>query len=194
METKLQSQSLSTESRDWLKAYFDGLYAAPGHLHTGVYSPVGHDHAGVYAPAWHDHAGVYSPVGHTHTAQQVLYHHLNSATLAAGATSYITLSIAGVTGLNGLVWPLAGSFTSMAIRINSQQPASGSLVFTLMMNLADTPLVTTVPAGTAASSNLYSSVAWSWTAGALLTIKIKNNATAASAAITSWSIVFQSSI
>jgi hypothetical protein len=183
METKLHSQALSDESRDWLKGYFDGLYAASGHLHTGVYSPTSHAHAGVY-----------SPVSHTHTAQQVLYHHLNSTTIAAGGTSYITLSISGVTGLNGLVWPLAGVFTSMAVRINSQQPATGSLVFTLMENLGDTLLVTTVPAGTAASSNLYSSGAWSFAAGSLLTIKIKNNATTASAAITSWSVIFQTTV
>ena len=36
METKLKSQSIATQIRDWLKSYYDTLYAAITHDHTSI--------------------------------------------------------------------------------------------------------------------------------------------------------------
>jgi hypothetical protein len=201
METKLQSQGLSDETKSWLKGYFDGIYSASAHNHTGVYSLLAHNHSGVYEPAnanLQQHIGNGAPhslhtvKGHVHITRQVLVHHINSATVASGATTYITLTLAGYTGLNGIIWPVAGTFKSLTVRTNSIQPSSGSLVFTLQKGLADTPVVATVPANAPASSNYTSGTNIQYfVAGELLGLKVKNNATAASCAITTVSWEFQ---
>jgi hypothetical protein len=191
MTTELKSQAMSTEMRNWLKGYFDGIYSASAHNHSGIYSPAAHDHNGVYSLENHSHP--YALASHFHWGRQVVYHHLNGATVGAGATTYITPSIAGFTSLNGIVWPVAGQFINMAVRINSIQSATGSLVFTVMKNLVDQPsLILTVPAGSGASTNWYlSNSPCGFNAGDMFTVKVKNNATAASAQITTFSIEYQ---
>jgi hypothetical protein len=201
MATQLKSQSLSTEARDWLKGYFDGLYAATVHDHNSLYSVLAHNHSGVYEPAnanlqQHISNGaphsLHTVKGHVHITRQVLVHHINSVTVASGATTYITLTLAGYTGLNGIIWPVAGTFKSLTVRTNSIQPSTGSLVFTLQKGLADTPVVATVPANAPASSNYTSGANTQYfVAGELLGLKVKNNATAASCAITTVSWEFQ---
>ena len=131
---------------------------------------------------------------HWHETRQVLVHHVNSATIAAGGTSYIVLSIPGYTGLNGVVWPLAGYMLNLTVRTNSAQPSTGSLVFTLQKGLIDTPVVATVPASAGASTQWTSGTkSQCFVANELLSIKVKNNATAASCQITTVSWEFRPS-
>ena len=162
METKLHSQSVSNELRDYLKAYYDGFYAALGHNHTGVYSPASHNHQ----------------------SSQVIYHHNNAATVVAGGTMYVVPSLPGLTTLNALPWPITGTFRNLYVRVNSTQPASGTLVFTVQKNLVDTSLVVTIPINTGAGTTIGNTVnTVDFAPGDLFCIKVKNNATAASSAI-----------
>jgi hypothetical protein len=87
METKLQSQAISTQARDWLKSYFDTLYSITSHSHTGVYSPVGHDHNSVYSLLGHNHDTAYAPKGETCTA-----YHNTTQTIATG-TGWTALAL-----------------------------------------------------------------------------------------------------
>lgn len=137
------------------------------------------------------HSG-HAYTNHWHDTRQVLVHHINSATVAAGATQYITLSIPGYTGMNGVVWPIPGDMLNLVVRTNSAQPSSGSLVFTLQKGLVDTDVIATVPAGASASTQWTSgSNSEPFLSGHLLSIKVRNNATTASCAITTVSWEFR---
>ncbi len=167
-----------------LTHYHAGVYSVVAHLHDGTYSPVGHLHDGTYSPTSHNHTGVYSAVGHTHQGKQVVGGHGLLGTIAAGGTQYIVPFIAGMsTSLNGFPWPVDATMTRLMIATNTTQPASGSLVVTAQNNAADTLLQVTIPAGSVAGT--YSDLVHTagFVAGELVTFKLKNNATGASAAI-----------
>jgi hypothetical protein len=81
---------------------------------------------------------------------------------------------------------------SMAVITSNTQSGTGSLVFTLRVNVADTALVVTIAAGSAA--NVFSaSGTIAYTANQVTAIKIQNNATATSASVVSISTLLQRS-
>ena len=172
METKLRSQSVSDELRDYLKAYYDGFYAALGH----------------------NHAGVYSAVGHQHTSRQVIYFHGGGQAVPAGGTYYMVPSIPYLTTLNAVPWSVPGTMKNLHFRVNATQPASGSLVATVQKHLVDTSIAVTVPANSGPGVT-YTNLTGSgiWTSGDLLCIKIVNYASAPSTTIIGVTLEFQPS-
>jgi len=83
---------------------------------------------------------------------------------------------------NALPWPDTGIASSLSIRISTAQPASGSLVATLVVNGVATSLVVTIPAGAGGgTSHTDSTHQVSITSADLIRWDLQNNATAASA-------------
>jgi len=137
-----------------------------------------------YSLLGHDHAGVYAPASHTHQSSDVLGGHALLASIPAGGTQYMVPFIAGISvSTNGFPWPKAATMRSLYIATNSTQPASGSLVITLMKNLNATALTITVPAGGVANAYVDLTHTVAWVAGDLVTWRIVNNATSGSATI-----------
>jgi hypothetical protein len=106
------------------------------------------------------------------------------ATVGASSTVYGTLTGGTLTGTENAritIMPQACTISRMYFATATTQPASGSLVLTLRKNNADTVLVITIAAGSAANffNNTANSV--SFTAGQYASIKFQNNATATSA-------------
>jgi hypothetical protein len=87
---------------------------------------------------------------------------------------------------NSIPWPEGGILSNMSFRKSTTQPASGSMVVTLLINNVATALTITVPAGTAGASthddNTHQVII---AAGDLVRWSFQNNATAASGALTS---------
>lgn len=118
---------------------------------------------------------------------QLFAMHNQGGTIPASTTYY------GYPGLNVLTPTLGGGFVPRAgklrnvfIRTNTTQPASGNLVVTVQVGLVDTTLTFTVAAGGAANFYTDSVHAPAFTAGSVITITIRNNATGASAVINSF--------
>lgn len=131
---------------------------------------------------------------HLHTAADVAPSHGNGATILAGATQYLTPYCQGLNaGLNAS-WVLGGTFKIIRQRIDSAQPASGSLVLTLQINNVDTALVLTIPAGSGIGSYANSVLTAAVLAGNLVRIKVVNNAAAASAQIAGFGVQCQYSV
>jgi len=179
METKLQSQSISTQLRDFLKTYYDGFYSALGHNHDAAYSAI-----------VHNHNTAYSAIGHQHTARQIILMHANYGTIAAGGTMYLIPSIFGLTSLGGFYMPVAGTAWNMSCKVNSAQPATGSLVFTLQLGLANTACVVSFVNADGASLKKDTTHGVSYAVDNIFCIAIKNNASTASAQITGVSIEY----
>jgi hypothetical protein len=172
-----------------LRTALDSIYAAAGHLHAGVYEPANANiqaHVGGYAP----HAG-HSVVGHQHTSRQVLTMHGLQATIASGGTMYLIPAINGMVALNGIPLPVAGTITNLYFKLNSTQPASGSLVVTVQKNAADTPLVLTMNGSSGAGMYARTDAPQSWNPGEVFGVKIKNNASANSGQIAGVTVEFQ---
>ncbi len=115
---------------------------------------------------------------------QIIGGHGQAATIAAGSTNYIVPFIPGLLAApTTITWPTQGTMQKMNLRIAGTQPASGSLVVTLVVNAVDSACVLTIPAGSGA--NVYSELVTSVQINALDTIrwKLVNNASAASAQI-----------
>jgi hypothetical protein len=111
---------------------------------------------------------------------------LNGGTVPASTTHY-TCPWKDVTNVtqNQFPWPEGGVLSGMIIRIaGGGQPASGSLVLTLVVNGSDTALVVTIAAGSAGGSYADNVNTVNLAAGDLVMWKIQNNATAASATLT----------
>lgn len=85
---------------------------------------------------------------------------------------------------NNLPWPEGGLATDLSVRISSTQPASGSLVITLMINSVATALVVTIPAGSTLGTYSDTTHQVSISASDFVRWNVQNNATTTSAAIT----------
>jgi len=124
---------------------------------------------------------------HTHNYTDTIAAFWNSVTIPASTTYYGAPFKVGVDATGHQVpWAEGGVLSDMSIRISSNQPASGSLVCTLQVNGSDTSVVATVAAGTvgpATSSDTTHTASISATD--TLRWKVVNNATGASAALTS---------
>lgn len=120
---------------------------------------------------------------HVHLGRDAAPAHGHDGTIAAGATMYLTPFDGGLNAGYRANWVLNGIFQVMRVKMDSAQPASGSLVFTLQINDVDTAIVLTVPASGTAISYVNSTDTATVYAGNLVRVKIKNNATAASGQI-----------
>jgi hypothetical protein len=115
-----------------------------------------------------------------------------NTSVGAGATNYLGLTGSGLSiseNIRVTVLPQNCTLSRLYFTTATTQPATGSLVVTLRKNNADTALVITIAAGSAANffNNTANSV--SFTAGQYASIKVVNNASAASAAVNCVSIM-----
>lgn len=86
--------------------------------------------------------------------------------------------------LNALPWPDTGVASNLSIRLATAQPASGSLVATLVVNGVNTALVVTIPAGTGGgTSHTDSTHQVSIASGDLVRWDFQNNATTTSGTV-----------
>lgn len=138
---------------------------------TGVTNGDDHDHVG----------GDGAPISYT----TVIPTFLNGATVPASTTHY-TCPFKDTTNTtqNNFPWPEAGTLKNLSFRVSLTQPASGSLVLTLMVNNVDTALTVTVPAGSGVGTYTDSTHTVNISAGDDLKWKIQNNATSTSMAQT----------
>jgi hypothetical protein len=115
-----------------------------------------------------------------------------NTSVAAGTTNYLGLTGSGLVTSENIrvtVFPQDCTLSRLYFTTATAQPASGTLVVTLRKNNADTALVITIAAGSAANffNNTANSI--SFTAGQYASIKVVNNASAASAAVNCVSIM-----
>ena len=90
------------------------------------------------------------------------------------------------------VVPTSGTVKNLYVRTFTAQPATGSLVLTVRKNGADTALTITVPASSAANKTSSDTVnSFAVSAGDRISMKIKNNAAAASANVLNYSFIVE---
>lgn len=120
---------------------------------------------------------------------------LQGSTLAGGATQYgcFNYNPLSATELGRIfVVPYACTASNFYIRIFSSQPANGSFVFTLRKNQADTAVVATIAAGSAANTEANSGASTAtYAAGDDMSFSAKNNATTTSGNIHNTSIMIE---
>lgn len=110
--------------------------------------------------------------------------HGANLTIPASTTYYMTPYTPGLqtTPINS-IYPISGMMNKIGLRIGNSQPASGSLVVTLVINGVDSSLVLTIPAGSPFGTYTEITTSVSYTAFDPIRWKIVNNATSASAQI-----------
>lgn len=138
--------------------------------------------------------GRYTQTAHDHTGGDggaifytgVIGTFLSGVSVPASTTHYTCpLKDTTNTTQNQLPWPENGTLSDMIVRIaGGGQPASGSLVITLMINGVASSIVVTIAAGSAGGSYSDTTHTETISAGDLLMWRIVNNATAASATFT----------
>ena len=120
---------------------------------------------------------------------------LQGSTLAGGATQYGSFNYnpLNATELARIfVVPYACTASNFYIRIFTSQPANGSFVFTLRKNQADTAVVATIAAGSAANTEANSGASTAtYAAGDDMSFSAKNNATTTSGNIHNTSIMIE---
>lgn len=117
------------------------------------------------------------------TAVQTLFTHGNNAAVPASTTYYLNLATYGLqTAISQIALP-ACTAQNLILATNSAQPASGSLVVTVQKGGVDTAITFTIAAGTAAGTFTDTTHSVAFAASDGCTVKIVNNATAASALI-----------
>lgn len=120
---------------------------------------------------------------------------LSTGVTLAGSSGdrFYTMQSGGNSGTESAVTmsaEFAMTITEIRVRTTNTQPASGSLVFTLRRNGADTALVLTLAASSVAG--VYTATgSIAIAAGDLICMKIRNNATATSANLAQISISYQ---
>lgn len=114
-----------------------------------------------------------------------------AVTTTGGAIRYIGFSDNGINTVEAIRRTvLVDNVTvkNFYITTNSAQPATGSLVFTILKNGVDTGIVLTIPAGSGAGKFSETSTSVSFNAGDEISIKVVNNASTTSAFVVSQSI------
>jgi hypothetical protein len=117
-----------------------------------------------------------------------------NATVAASTTTYGTFiySSLGTELARIFVVPYACTMKNFYVRLFAVQPGTGSLVMTLRKNQADTAVVVTIAAGSAANTEANSgSTSATFAAGDDCSIKFVNNATGTSGTINNTSIMIE---
>jgi len=175
-----------TNIKATLKTYFDTLYSAIAHTHTGTYAPAAE---GVTNGNSHNHVG---GDGAALTYADTIAAHGLNATIAAGATQSTPPFYYGLNAARfNLILPHAGTLALFSLQTNSAQPGTGNLVATVIVNNAASALTVTVAAGGAAQLVTDSTHTVAVSAGDLLSIDIKNNAATASAQINSLTLEYR---
>lgn len=128
-------------------------------------------------------------------AYQTYNGHGLNGTIAAGGTQYTPVGQWGLSSGNyGFVVNRAGKIKNLYQRINSTQPASGSLVVTAYVNGVASSLVLTIAANSVTGVYSETSTEVSVSAGNVIVVGIKNNASGASAFIGANSLDFEYSV
>jgi hypothetical protein len=128
-------------------------------------------------------------------AQSILSGNLLGASIAAGATSYACFFIGAPVSVvsewqRRNLMPIGGTLKNFYVN-NGNQPATGSLVYTIRKNGADTAFVLTVAAGSLSGVFSNTTSTLSVVAGDFIGFKITNNASTGSGAIIGVSIVLE---
>jgi len=128
---------------------------------------------------------VAADVGAIISAKQMLLFGGANGTIAASTTNYFNVNHLGLltaAGRNASL-PAACTISSLYIETTGAQPASGTLVATVLKNNVATAITITIPISGAAGiyTDLIHSVSFS--AGDAITVQLVNNATGASAAL-----------
>lgn len=125
--------------------------------------------------------------------QRFLFFTGGSDVITAGATSFIatggSITDSTTEAQRQLHIPFACVMNELTVITANGQPASGSMVFTVRKNGANTSIVLTIAAN--ASAGTYtstSSLTATFAANDLLSVQVVNNASGNSGAIKSWSI------
>jgi hypothetical protein len=119
---------------------------------------------------------------------------IHGSNIVASGTVYATFIYPTFATENTRIFvvPYACTMSNFYVRIFTAQPASGSLVFTVRKNGADTAIVTTIAAGSASSTESNSgALSATFAQGDNVSIKIVNNATATSATVHNTSIMVE---
>jgi collagen type VII alpha len=103
----------------------------------------------------------------------------NSSTVSSSATNYFSLNGGTATGNateanRQCIVPRSGTVSALYIKTGTTHSASGSIVFTVRLNGADTALTLTIAASTAAGTFSDTTNSFSVSAGDLLTLKAAN--------------------
>lgn len=117
----------------------------------------------------------------------------NGTTIPASTTNYAYPWYRGMTATENLTQipvAYAGSVLNFRAQILTNQPATGSLVFTVRKNGVDTLATFTMAAGTGGGLIAGVTATVAFAQGNLLSVKIVNNATSASAQIANWSLEY----
>jgi hypothetical protein len=129
-------------------------------------------------------------------SQSILNQNHGGATIAAGATSAsgwsgnnTFVTIAQEWGRNTIM-PVAGSIKNWAINVGNQ-PATGSLVFTLRVNAATTAMTITIAAGSLSNKYYNTTTSISVAQGDLVSFQAQNNASTSSGTIVTNSIMYE---
>lgn len=128
-------------------------------------------------------------------AQSILSGNLLGTTVAAGATTYGCFFIGAPVAFASEfqrrnLMPIAGTLKNFYVN-NGNQPATGSLVYTIRKSGVDSAFVITVAAGSLSGVFSNTTSTLSVVAGDFIGIKITNNASTASGAIIGVSIVLE---
>lgn len=183
-----QAQVLLTADEDWSSSQHGagvGIYATP----TGTTSMrkvahfYGDGNLNLLA------SGTYNRNGVPHTHGMIFGSHGLRATIATGATQSLAHFVSGLTTLNSVI-PKSGTVQNMYLAIASTQPATGSLVATLMINGTATAIVITIAAGSGIGTYTDLTNTVQYNAGDSIRLDIKNNAAASSAEVGFWAFEF----
>lgn len=126
------------------------------------------------------------------SAGTILYARPNQ-TLAAGASAWAEINATGWNSASDphtaqILVPFASVVRSVHLRLHTVQPATGSLVCTVVRNGSNTALVVIVPSNSSGPSNWSGFTPVSFSALDLLSVRCTNNASQASGLITSLAI------
>lgn len=115
---------------------------------------------------------------------QIFGGHGNGDAVGASSSEAICPFIAGLAASTRIFpIPVAGTVKNLYIRTASAQPATGTLVVTVYIDLSPTTITLTIAAGAAAGTFSDTAHTASLTAGGAINVVLQNNATADSAII-----------
>lgn len=146
----------------------------------------------LYAAIIHQHDDLYSAINHQHKVKHIVQAFGNYGTVPASSTRYISFSIVGVNAAAAFFsLPMNVKILKLYARTNGTQPASGNLLFRLMVNSADVSMSVNVPAGSAANNYASTENALNVTSAQSLFIKVVNSATGTSTALLNCAIEYE---
>jgi hypothetical protein len=124
----------------------------------------------------------------------VMFSSFGLSTIIAGGSRFGGLvgGVISVTeGMTEIVMPRVGTIKNLTIYLETAQPASGSLVFMVRKNRADTALTKTIAANAAAGMYTDPTHSFAVAQGDRLALQITNNALLVSAQILGASVTYE---